>query len=192
MRGVIPNDLERKNVEGKYVPKEEFLDFFIRNVAIPKIFSAKEKEKMNFNTRLCASLFATCVLEQSSSKKKGHLYIPNNNTLGWGVWKKYFPWGWTIMKKFWSENFTYRPDGFIIIQEGYGKKKAVLFSFPSLFGCLKSGLYIFENKLYHNKPRPILTFSDYEACWLGGRNPEGKKIWEENYLFFIKKLQEIN
>ena len=156
LRGIIPVDLKEVKTTWREFSFKGRLDLML-------LLAGEYHLRWNFSDRdkLIASLIATTMLEQPKS-------FPNNNCLGLGVWGERFPWGWK--RGYWVNH----PNGFIIVKEGYGGKKAVLFSFKYLADCL-----LFAGKVWED--RKILTYADYEKRWLGGKNPQGRKFWETKY-----------
>ncbi len=129
-------------------------------------------KKFNNDKRLIASITATSMLEQPT-------LIPNNNGFGFMPWGKKFPWGWK------EEFFVKRPSGYFLAKEGKTKKIAVFFSFSYFADCVQVISQIF-------KKRKIYTYDDYQKNWLGGKNPGGRKIWEDYYNKAIKILNNLS
>lgn len=161
LRGVVPIDLERKDVEWIVIKKED------RKKIFKDILENKFKIK---DDKLCASLYASTLYEQPSK-------FPNYNILGWGIWAKQFPWGWKQLKDFWTKNPQYKPSGYIIVREGAGGKMAVMFAFRDLEHFLRNAIEIW-------RIRKILTPKDYAIKWVGTKSIN-ENVWLKNYQYYL-------
>ncbi|MCS7250666.1 MAG: hypothetical protein NZ608_07075 [candidate division WOR-3 bacterium] len=125
MRGVIPKDLEKKDIFWR-----KDLDTLEKRLVLFDLLLPY------FKIETIASILTISLIEQPTK-------IPNNNAFGIHPWKENFPWGWD--KNFW----VFKPNGYFICKEGTTKQPACYFSFEYLIhSCVFVGKVIEKRNIY--------------------------------------------